>query len=972
MTRQQGQNKPLAGLNLLIELLLVWLLTLPALTPLLQPHTLTDSADGLLHLYRLVALKQAVGQGAFFPRWLPDLAYGYGLPLFVFYAPLSYYLTLLLALPGLGLVNAFNASMMLAWLLAAAGVYLLARDWFGPAVGLLAAIAYAYAPIQMLNNLSRGSLPAAWAMAAYPFVFWAFGRLIHSSPRPYLLSTVYRLPSTVYLPLSALLLGAALLMHNVPNLLFAPLLALYVGLELLGQLLRFRNDMQPKQLAVFFRQLVLPVILAVILGFGLAAFYLLPALVEKQFVHVERVITSPDFDFRFNFLSPADLLALPQAANTGLLNPTTPFTLGVAQVGLALVGWLGLRRLRKNKQWVVVIFALTGLAGSILMMLPLSLPVWERLPLLAFIQHPYRLLGPAALTLALLGGLTVLATPARWRLGVTLTGILLLFLTSLPLLYPRYQPPLTAEPTLLDMMSYEHASGAIGATSFGEYLPRWVKQTPRESPLEPLYQAGAAIERLDPTYLPPTAKIEAASYGFNQADLLLDAPQPYQAIFNTFYFPGWTALADGQPAPLAPVTERGLIGVTMPAGRHRLQLYFAETPLRQVADIVSLVSLAVVAALFIRLASKLSTFCFKIHELTRINTNKNLKISENSCSFVDKTGWSRPGENTLRAFTSRQLVLLAGLGLALIVLNIGYVDRFDTPFNHTFDGVRVAGAGVSRQVNFGGQVNLLGYTLDRAMVVSGQSFALTAYWQARQPLLTNYSSLAQLVDAERHLYAGQDNLHPGLMTTRWQPWGFAQDSHRVPVPPGTPPGDYVLAAGLYDPSSWARLPVLDGGDPGWADTIAIPVTVTKAAQPPAVEELDIAWPIMEQTSQVFKTCEVLPVQLLGATPERDTIRPNDFLRVALFWEAVTAPTINYRISLRLVNQAGAVALEETNQPSFDRYPTTRWAAGERVRDNHALWIPPDFAAGTYRLHARVLDEAGQPLTEWLELGQVGL
>ena len=143
------------------HLLLVWLFIVPVITPLLQP-TITYSADGLLHLYRLVALKQAIQQGAFFPRWLPDLAYGYGFPLFVFYAPLSYYLTLALSLIG-DLVTAFNASFGLALLLSGTGAYLLVKDNFGARAGLLAGVAYAYAPFQLFNAFSRGGLPASVA-----------------------------------------------------------------------------------------------------------------------------------------------------------------------------------------------------------------------------------------------------------------------------------------------------------------------------------------------------------------------------------------------------------------------------------------------------------------------------------------------------------------------------------------------------------------------------------------------------------------------------------------------------------------------------------------------------------------------------------------------------------------------------------------------------------------------------------------
>jgi hypothetical protein len=210
-----------------------------------------------------------------------------------------------------------------------------------------------------------------------------------------------------------------------------------------------------------------------------------------------------------------------------------------------------------------------------------------------------------------------------------------------------------------------------------------------------------------------------------------------------------------------------------------------------------------------------------------------------------------------------------------------YLDRYDNPFKHVFTGAGVAGADVSRRVNFGHQVNLLGYDLPDRTAVSGQPFDLTLYWQARQPLSTDYSALTQLVDRQQHLYAGQDNLHPGsLPTSRWQPWGFAQDKHIIHVPPGTPPGDYFLVSGLYDPATLARLPVVEGGESGWSDVLAVPVTITKPGRPATISDLGIVWPITDQT------LGVPAIRLLGTAPERESIQRSDFLRIALFWEAV--------------------------------------------------------------------------------------
>ncbi|GAB4446556.1 MAG: hypothetical protein Kow0031_29180 [Anaerolineae bacterium] len=877
---------------------------------MVQP-TLTHSADNLLHLYRLVALQSAVEQGAWFIRWLPDLAFGYGFPLFVFYAPLAYYLTLLLTwLPGLSTVAALNLSFGLALLLSATAAFLLAAELLGPRAGLVAALAYLYAPFQLTNALFRGGLPAAWAMAAFPLAFWLFTRLIRADAPPAWPAAL----RTPLLPLSALALGAALLMHNTLSLLFMPLLLLYLALAII--ILPPDAPARAKALA--------RAAIALALGGGLAAFFLLPALVEKEFAQVERVIISPDFDFRYHFVSMSELLALPPPANTGLLNPAIPHTLGLAHAGLALLGLLaGLWRWRTERRptWLLAMcFAALALAGALFLMLPASLAVWEALPLLAFAQFPHRLLGPASLAVALLAGLAVEALPRRAAFWLALGGITLLVGSAAPLLYPRYRTDTPPHPTVADMARYEQASGTIGTTSFGEYLPNWVRQPPREP--------SPAAGQLAPEHLPANTTISRVTTTLNRAELTVSAAAPHLLVFNLFYFPGWQAWLDDVPVTVSPFSERGLVAVGIPAGEHRLRLAFVETPLRRVANAISLASLALAALL---LAVSL------LPPRPRPATS------------------SRPA-----GFTRRQLAALAALALLLLGGKL-LLDRVSSPVRQVFNGETVAQAETSANVNFGNQITLRGYTLPQTALPPGQNINLTAYWQAQQPLAANYSALAQLVDAENNLYAAQDNLHPGgVPTSSWPPWAFVQDTHAVPVPPGTPPGDYFVVTGLYHPETWARLPLLAGGLPGWADVFAVPVSVLPPTAPPTLAELAIQWPV---------AAEVGSLRLLGATPLVDALVPGDFFRVALFWEALAAPLPDYQVSLRLVDGAGAVLAERTARPSHNRYPTPGWAAGERVRDNHGLFIPPDAPAGVYRLQLQLLDAAGAPLSGWLALGE---
>src|SRR5512133_1521611 len=118
-------------------------LALPALWPLLGAGFFV-SDDGRFHVYRIAALAQAWSQGVLHPRLFPEFGFGYGQAVLNFYAPLAYWPGALLALLGAGPATAAELSIALGFLLAALAAYGYGRYVWGPAGGLLAAIAYTY------------------------------------------------------------------------------------------------------------------------------------------------------------------------------------------------------------------------------------------------------------------------------------------------------------------------------------------------------------------------------------------------------------------------------------------------------------------------------------------------------------------------------------------------------------------------------------------------------------------------------------------------------------------------------------------------------------------------------------------------------------------------------------------------------------------------------------------------------------
>ena len=109
------------------------------------------------------------------------------------------------------------------------------------------------------------------------------------------------------------------------------------------------------------------------------------------------------------------MLSPVKAADPQLLNPPLQIRLGWLPFGLALLGLVsGILSRNKNKRAqaifmgvmaVIFIFMSTSLSGFI----------WENLPLIEFVQFPWRFIGRAALPLAVLAGIPFSVLPELLR-----------------------------------------------------------------------------------------------------------------------------------------------------------------------------------------------------------------------------------------------------------------------------------------------------------------------------------------------------------------------------------------------------------------------------------------------------------------------------------------------------------------------------------------------------------------------------
>ncbi len=550
--------------------LILLLLILAAAAPLYAPGELLNTrggGDSPFLLQRTQQMAAALADGHFPVRWMPDANYGYGYPFFNFYAPLSIYVAALLHLWGFSLVSAIQLTQLAAFALAAWATYRLGQRWSDSQLaGVLAAAAYTLAPFHLVNVYVRGdSLAEFWAMAWYPVILLAADNLLAAEDKRRVWQAI---------ALFGFSYAALILSHNISALIFSPFLLLYLLLQ------AWRHAADP---LLSIRRAVT----ALLLGLGLSAWFWLPALAGQNLAQLTPV-TAGYFHYSGHFrganlVQPGFFFNYDVGAGSG-----GPFRLGLVQGLLTLAGlFTWWRRRAAALLGSHRLFITLGLLLAAFMITPLSRPLWDHLPLLPFTQFPWRFLSVLALMGALAtAGLAFAGSHRRPKPTAPAIAVLaatLLLLSSLGRLSTDHLPLTDADVTAARLAEYEWFTGNIGSTVSAEYLPPWVQPRPYTSAWLTQGQRDTAQRIAGQAAIQPLTRQTA-----RQQWQITVASETAAIRLPTLFWPGWTARLDGAPTPLT-ATGSGLIQVDVPAGTHTLDLTLRRTPVRLVAELLSLV-----------------------------------------------------------------------------------------------------------------------------------------------------------------------------------------------------------------------------------------------------------------------------------------------------------------------------------------------------------------------------------------------
>ncbi len=985
-------------------------LVLPAITPFLQPD-FTFSEDGPLHLWRVSELDRALGQGIIYPRWAPDLYFGYGSPVFIFYPPLSYYFAELVHLLGLDIESAVKATFSVCLIAGVVGAFLLGRSLFASQdnrsrlselAGLVTAAAYVYAPYFLIDIHIRGAVAEALAMAVLPFCFWSLRRLMLA-------------PTLSKVLLTGLFFAILLLSHNMTAVFSAPVLAGFVLLHLL-----LRHTPRERLTAA------VAVAGAGAIALLLTAFYLLPNSLELAFVRMGQPALRSRELLRLvlDQMQPASRVIQPQWTYD---YPEDAFPLGLASVTLAvaglLLGWFLLRRRAKIEFgfWVgVTLIAGVGLTDW-------SRGVWLALPPLQLLQFPWRLTIFVTLGLALTTGLLIVIAA---RIGTRVTGVFALALVANCVwvgvaelhIQPWYVPlPSIASPAVL--ARYETNTRGAGMSLLNEFLPVTVKRIPFPDATSPI----TASDQGDQAAIPD---VRLVSVSPNEWRMTVDTPLPASVPVRAFYYPDWSATIDGRASSLRASASAGLLTVDIPAGQHAIHLVQGSLPARDFG--MMLTGLGIVfamlglvlarrrgenewplpaAALFALIlvfglpqTRALSAAPAPAITSTHVDVNESLRLigfslDPPSDSFLQlhlfwhvkravgrelpiriqlknprgevwaqRSQLSRFGTGGMRYWVAGEIVEdlyqlpipgdLPNRSLTLAVASgddpfvpVGAVNPSQVPS-------RTGSLPIEHRVDakIADSITLAGFSARKLSPARpSDTLDVTLYWRAERDILEDFTVLFQLLDQDGLVVAQRDSMpNNGFSPTMlWQPGYLVADRRPLKLPAVLSPGLYRLVAGLYRFKTLERLPV-STGEGALADdlitltTIKVPPTEPFAPAHPLQADFGSAIRLSGFTLKASdKGIGTLTVASTGS-PARWTAPARGRLELTLGWTAQRAPDADYTVSVQLIDANGQMVRQQDNPPVKGHYPTRLWEPGEHITDPYALSLV-GLPAGQYTL-----------------------
>lgn len=480
-------------------------------------------------------IAQAMREGIFYPRWSPYAISGYGAPIPHYYPQgAAYFIAIIDVLFTNDLSFALRIVYLIGTCIAAASLYAFVTQRGTALMGVIAALAYLFNPyIGLTVPYLLGDFALFLGLALIPLLLWIVNRLLLRQQA---------------VDVALLAITTAIFIVTIPRLLPQAVLLVFliVGLD---------YAQKPH------RERLLTIVAGALLGLGIAAFYWLPAILERNLVnwYPHMMPASPQI-IRFpEIFSQASFL------DTGFLTHENYFSLGLVLVILALSGAVGLIYKREGLGF----HAAYLLYGTALLAVLFIFPVETELL--------------ASISLCMAIGGAYIAKFLQGRFGAILSATLLLTIGifALPYWFVPSAPLPIVESNAQAQINYEKSGYGVGVLPNGLAIPSNVAPY-TESLLDT--RTVEESNRISATGISPITE-----EGYHDLYQVLRAREG-QIIYRRAYFEGWEAWLGNRWLNINR-TENGLMSFVIPAENTSLSLQLGTTFLRSFAWFVSIVAL---------------------------------------------------------------------------------------------------------------------------------------------------------------------------------------------------------------------------------------------------------------------------------------------------------------------------------------------------------------------------------------------
>ena len=330
--------------------LLILVLSIPAIWALFV-HGYFGASDDL-HIGWLYEMHRTLSLGQFPPRFVPDLSFGFGYPLFDFVFPLPFYIGEIFYKLGFPLVDSVKGVFLISVPLSMYFMYKFLKEHTSEMLALAGAVLYVYTPYRATDIYVRGAIGEIFAFIFPPLIGYAISKVSKTGEKKWIC-------------LLGIGVSGLILSHDIMAYMFMPFLALLV---------------------LFFRKNIIKNIYGFVLGLLVSLYFWLPAIVESKLMQYG----TGNFNFIDHFPTLKQLVTPYFGYGASVPGPYDGMSFFMGAINIVLIV-AAIVLIKKAKP--IIIWSFLAIAVSVVLMNFRSTFLWNTIPYLPYFQFPWRFLS---------------------------------------------------------------------------------------------------------------------------------------------------------------------------------------------------------------------------------------------------------------------------------------------------------------------------------------------------------------------------------------------------------------------------------------------------------------------------------------------------------------------------------------------------------------------------------------------------